>query len=312
MCTILPNIMTVSRMLSYQRYLEAKKVVDDRSLSVPVFCTLKDLVGKDRELKVVELGAGIGTMVVRCVEWGLMRLGEYTAVDRDSESINYADQYLRSWARQRGLKPMDSEDSRLVLEGRGIRLKVNLECREATEFAEERAGEYDVLMAHLFLDLVDVEKDLKGFLGLLRPGGIFYFSHVFDGLTIVLPRIDADQNGDIERSYHETMDLRSSLTSGYKKGETGRTVLALLLDMDGVEVFEAGSSDWVVFPGPEGYNRSEADFLHFMVDTMKGALEGTTIDPEALETWSRTRHGQVDEGSMALIAHQLDMVGSVK
>ena len=59
----------------FTRYLASKRTVDDRALNRQVWQTLADAVDgarpPDRPLRVLEVGAGIGTMVERCVEWGL-------------------------------------------------------------------------------------------------------------------------------------------------------------------------------------------------------------------------------------------------
>ena len=75
----------------FTRYLASKRTVDDRALNRHVWQTLADAVAgelpRDRPLRVLEVGAGIGTMVDRCVEWGLFaRSGfdvSYTAIDSE-------------------------------------------------------------------------------------------------------------------------------------------------------------------------------------------------------------------------------------
>jgi len=42
-----------------------------------------------------------------------------------------------------------------------------------------------------------------------------------------------------------------------------------------VDILDAGSSDWVIFAGPQGYPSDEAYFLHFIIHTIGTACEGT-------------------------------------
>ena len=76
----------------------------------------------------------------------------------------------------------------------------------------------------------------------------------------------------------------------------------------------AGSSDWVVFPGPEGYPGDEAYFLHFIIDTMHQALTAyppSGLDPARFRDWIGTRHRQIETGQLIYIAHQLDFLGYI-
>ena len=62
-----------AREYSYARYLAAKKTVDDRALNRYIWQRLhQEISARPNLLRIVELGAGIGTMVERLVEWGLL------------------------------------------------------------------------------------------------------------------------------------------------------------------------------------------------------------------------------------------------
>ena len=80
----------------------------------------------------------------------------------------------------------------------------------------------------------------------------------------------------------------------------------------GAEILDAGSSDWVVFPGPAGYPADEAFFLHFIIHTVGTALRGhPDLDASALDHWLQERHAQVEQGKLVYIAHQMDFLGRV-
>jgi len=44
---------------------------------------------------------------------------------------------------------------------------------------------WDVLIAHAFLDLMDISAPLPMLLSLLKPGGLFYSTIQFDGATVL-------------------------------------------------------------------------------------------------------------------------------
>jgi hypothetical protein len=55
--------------MTYARYLAAKTTVDDRALNRHVLAELRRLMPAGAP-KVLEVGAGLGTMVARLLEWG--------------------------------------------------------------------------------------------------------------------------------------------------------------------------------------------------------------------------------------------------
>jgi SAM-dependent methyltransferase len=66
------------------RYLAAKKSLDDRSLNRQVWDALKQARRSWPEsapLRVLEVGCGIGTMLERLLDWGLLTRAAYTGID---------------------------------------------------------------------------------------------------------------------------------------------------------------------------------------------------------------------------------------
>jgi len=111
------------------------------------------------------------------------------------------------------------------------------------------------------------------------------------------------------RLYHETMNNR--LVNGRPSGNsfTGR-LLPCVLRNCGVETLAAGSSDWVLVPGTHGYDKDEAFFLHFIINTVHDALSGHSgMDANGLSWWIRKRHDQIEDGELTYIAHQIDILG---
>ena len=82
---------------AYTRYLAAKKSVDDRALNRHVLAELRRLLppGKPR---VLEIGAGLGTMVARLLEWRVITVGEYTLLDVDARLLRDSRAWLCEWA----------------------------------------------------------------------------------------------------------------------------------------------------------------------------------------------------------------------
>jgi SAM-dependent methyltransferase len=272
---------------SETRYLRAKRSVDDRALNRGVLESFRAaLPALPHPPRILELGAGVGTMVARLAERGVITRGRYTLVDSDGAS-------LRSTQRPENAGP-----------------ELEIELVEADAFAWLQScaePPYDAAIASSFLDLVDVPALLPLIWRRLRPGAPFWFPINFDGETIFLPELPGD--AAVLPRYHETMDRR--VRGGRRAGEsrTGRRLLQAIPE-SGARLTDAGGSDWVVWPRGGGYPDDEGYFLHHIVRTIDVALAGSPgLDAAALASWVEARHRQIDRGELIYVAHQLDVTG---
>src|ERR1700722_2052687 len=141
----------------YARYLAAKTTVDDRALNRHVLTELRFLMPAGSP-RVLEVGAGLGTMVARLLDWGAIGAGEYILLDADRQLLDSARRWLGDWAAARGLR------SDLLPDGLQVGdLRVRLEHAELGRYLEAGPGALaDVLIANAVLDLVDVPAVLPG------------------------------------------------------------------------------------------------------------------------------------------------------
>ena len=308
--------MAIPTTYQFMRYLAAKKTVDDRALNRHVWHSLAQAMSPavpNGPVQVLEIGAGIGTMVERLVEWGLLRQATYTAIDADPETIAESRQHLPAWMIQHGFNVQEETATRQRFGRHVDDIVVEAEAIDVQRFVARTSGYrvWDLVIAHAVLDLLDLPTTLPGLVSLLRPGGLCYFTIAFDGATILQPAIDPALDVQIETLYHRTMDLRR--IAGHLSGDsyTGRHLFGYLRAA-GVEILDAGGSDWVIFAGPHGYPSDEAYFLHFIIHTIGTALQGhPKLDPVRLRYWVAQRHAQIEAGSLVYIAHQLDFLGRV-
>jgi SAM-dependent methyltransferase len=298
------------------RYLEAKKGIDDRALNQAVWQRMAELLRKlqeTRSVTILEVGCGIGTMIERMLEQGLLTKAVYTAIDLNPEYVAEAKARLRGYASRQGCETREEAGGTLVLERPGQEIVVNLMASDLFDIAgRDRSNRvYDLILAHAFLDLVDLDAALRKILSLIRPGGLLYFSLNFDGATIFEPRIHPALDRQIEELYHQTMDLRQTGSVPSRMSRTGRRLLVSLTQA-GATVVSAGSSDWVIHPRSAGYSPDEAYFLHFIIDMIRGALNGEPdLDQNSLGEWIAERHRQVEKGVLVYIAHQIDVLAQV-
>ncbi len=264
-----------------------------------------------RKLQVLEVGAGTGAMVERMAASGRLKNAAYTALEQDPDLVDEALRLLPEWVDSQGgaVRIQDSRSARVTGQDTGIDLtfmRVNL-FDFLTSLEAQR--QFDLLIAHAFLDLVDLKSTLPRLLQLVRQGGHFYFTINFDGVTLYHPQLDTEADRHIIALYHRTMDER--LVDGRASGDstTGRRLFLELPRAYG-RILAAGASDWVVFPGPDGYPADEAYFLHFLVNTVESALDGhPEIKRKTLSKWADERHRQIENHSLIHVAHQMDFFG---
>jgi SAM-dependent methyltransferase len=285
----------------YTRYLAAKKSVDDRALNRHVLDELRRLVPPDRP-RVLEIGAGLGTMVARLLEWQVITAGEYTLLDVDRRLLWDSRAWLCEWAGARGLPARPLPD--------GVRvgdLRVRFVEAELGSYLQAGSGAAaDLVIANAFLDLVDVPAVLPGLLRLLVPGGAYWFTVTFDGESIFQP--DHPHDDEVMGAYHRSMDHRVRYGRSAGESRTGRHLFGHLRAA-GAPPLSAGSSDWVVLAGPDGaYPGDEAYFLSTILQTVQDALTGPAA-PAGLADWLAVRRRQLAAGELVYLAHQLDVAG---
>ena len=298
---------------SFQRYLAAKKSLDDRSLNRQVWDTMaRSVLARQASsvLQVLEAGCGSGTMLERLLARRVLTRAAYTGVDLDPENLAAARERLQSFAAAQGAS-LGEEAGTLVWRQRHQQVAIRLTCADIFVFAREPRPSWDLLLAHALLDLLDVPAVLPLLLSLLTRGGCYYFTLNFDGVTVLQPAVDPHLDRLIETLYHLSMDERRRQGKPSGDSQTGRHLFQHLQAAGGT-LLAAGSSDWVVAPLEGRYLKDEAYFLHHLIDTIRQALEGhPLLDKGAFQTWVEERHGQIERRQLVYIAHQLDFFGYI-
>ena len=287
----------------YARFLAAKTTVDDRALNRHVLAELRRLMPAGAP-RVLEVGAGLGTMVARLMDWGLINAGEYTLLDVDRQLLDDSRRWLGDWAAARGVRSDPLPDGLRVGD-----LRVRLVHAELGGYLEAgHRASADVLIANAVLDLVDVPAVLPGLLRLLIPGGLYWFTINYDGDSIFAP--DHPHDDQIMRAYHRDMDERSRYGGPDGESRTGRRLFHYLRAA-GAPALAAGSSDWVVSACPgRNYPDDEAYFLRSILNAFQNALRNQDqVEPADLADWLAVRRRQLAAGELVYIAHQLDFAG---
>ncbi|NEU57821.1 bifunctional 2-polyprenyl-6-hydroxyphenol methylase/3-demethylubiquinol 3-O-methyltransferase UbiG [Halorussus sp. MSC15.2] len=288
--------------MNFQRYLSAKRTADGRALNRRVEERLGDAVCMQDRLRVLEVGAGIGSTVLRLLDrqWLPDRV-TYTALDVDERTVVTARERLPPRAAALGYAVRRAGD-RFVLSREGRRVEVEFRTADAFEFLAETDAVWDLVVAQAFADLVDPADALAAFRTALAPEGLVYCPITFDGETIFEPVTDAEFEGRLLDAFHRHLDRSGD-------SRAGRHLLSLAAAGDEGGVLAAGGSDWVVRPRGETYPADETYFLDCIVEMVESAVRAESVlDDRRLSAWVARRHRQVEDAELVYVAHQLDLL----
>ena len=302
----------------FHRYLAAKRRVDDRGLDRRLLerlsAGLAEETPAEDTLRVVEVGAGVGTMVERLLEWDLLPPGRthYTAVDVDPDSVTTIRDRLTEWAAGQDLTAAEADDG-LRLSGDDRTVLVDPVVAEATAYLggadEADTGarrEPDLLVGMALLDVLGLD-GLADLLGGLAPGGWYYFPVTFDGATRFAPAHPADRA--VERHYHRHMDRKPGGDSN-----AGTHALGRLQTMEQVAWVDVAGSDWAVRPVDGDYPDDEAYVPRHVLATVEeavGEVAGAGFEP-TLSEWLDCRRRQLAAAELVYTTHQVDLLGRVQ
>ncbi|MDX1377552.1 MAG: hypothetical protein R3307_01785 [Anaerolineales bacterium] len=285
---------------SFQKYLLAKQSVDDRALNKDVLSALKENL-PEQPIQIIEVGAGIGTMLRRLIRWDIIQKAEYVMVDEMAANVEYASAWIPQFAAETGLRVERSGKSlRLQDEARDI--KIQFVQEDVFDFIQINNEPANLLIANAFLDLLPMPDSLLKLLSLTK--NLAWLTINFDGVTTFEPAIDVELDNKIERLYHETMDRRS--TGGDSK--SGRHLFGHFQNA-GTKILAAGASDWLVYGQDGRYENDERFFLNCILGFLEESLtDHDDLNAEEFENWIITRRAQIENGELTYIAHQTDFL----
>ncbi|GGI94540.1 methyltransferase type 11 [Halobellus salinus] len=287
------------------RYLESKRSVDERALSMRVRDRFLDALPPAPTI--LETGCGTGVTVPRLVSWGVDG-GRYVGVDADDRIVAFARRVRPKSLNRAGYTVSEGSppagdgtgrstdpDPEFTVEG----LAVGFETGDALEALSAAEG-VDAVIAQAFADLVSPSELVSAVESALRPGGVAYLPITFDGGTIVQPDHPADDA--VEAAYHAAIDGRPG-----RDVRAGRHLIDLCRSRDG-DLLAVGSSDWIVRPRGGEYPADERYFLDRLLGFVEGTVPAGDRTVEAFDDWLSTRRDQLARGELTYVAHQYDLL----
>ena len=114
--------MSIPHTYSFTRYLTAKKSVDDRALNRYVWQILGAALPRatpEKPLQILEIGAGLGSMVERLCAGSMLTHATYTAIDLEPTLIAEARRRLPQWATAQGLQVQQDSQAQIHVQRPG-------------------------------------------------------------------------------------------------------------------------------------------------------------------------------------------------
>ena len=311
----------------FPAYLEAKFAIDSASLNAPLYAQFQDRLRRTVHLRVLDLGTGTGAMLRRILELDLPGPLELVGLDQEEQNLSVAvDRVVQVLQRRKFIIEEKQERSGTMCiygKKRGSELRVVFQRGDLLDrHTTDKLEPFDCITAHAFMDLMPLEAAVAIIRKLLKPDGIFYPTLNYDGLTVLMPeyeKLDIEQR--LLRIYNRSMEQRRNRGGKTGGAQSGRRLYRSLLE-EGFTILGMGSSDWNVFPTGGVYSDDQKLFLSAIVSMIareagrfrtgsgedNAAGSDTPLDSAAVADWYNDRLQAVQNHSLSLIVHQLDLL----
>ncbi len=123
-------------------------------------------------IRIIEVGAGIGTMLARLVRWDVVTKADYILVDEMAENIQTAWDWIPLWAGESGLSVERSGENQLRVFDQTRDVRIRLERADVFDFIQKNKEPADLLIAHAFLDLLPMPESMPRLLALTKSFGV--------------------------------------------------------------------------------------------------------------------------------------------
>jgi SAM-dependent methyltransferase len=299
-------------------YLEAKRKVDLRCLNRHVLGVFKKRLEGMRDPVLIDLGTGTGLMVRKVASMRLKGNVRIIGLDLDEESCTAAVNIIARDLVSSGYRDCSEKYNR---DETGLCGSMQFEREGCRLFIEMRTGDVlspempwhpgchtvDAVTANAFIDLVPLH-DIVSVAGrMLKPGGLFYTTINYDGVTTLLPLSrDEDFETELLGIYNRSMELRRSRGGMTGGSRTGSRLYGELLEQ-GFSIAAWGSSDWTVVPKEGRYKPGEWAFVRAILHMIyREGVNSRHLPREGLDRWLSERVEALEERRLSFMNHQID------
>jgi len=168
--------------ISFGDYLDAKFLLDERSLNRDVKAVFWAALRSRLVLRVLDLGCGHGATIRRLLEEPLLGRLDITAVDRDGDLLDKAYAATVELLEQREYEVSKEDAFIRAVRDREV-TTVRFIKRDLKEFAPGEGEKWDVITAHALMDLLPPAFILERLRDWLAANGLFYATLNYDAGT---------------------------------------------------------------------------------------------------------------------------------
>ncbi|MGH8550049.1 MAG: class I SAM-dependent methyltransferase [Methylococcales bacterium] len=305
----LPLVREPRLKVDFRAFLDAKHPLDSRSLNREVLENLKQALRSKSHLRCLDLGTGTGAMPKRLIDLDLDASLDITGLDIDAGLLDAASEQLTRKLRNLGFHT-ERRGRRISARRNQQAVRIGFERVSVLDWIPDgNSGNFDLISAHAFMDIVPLLPLVAKILDLLVPGGIFYSTLNYDGETTLLP-VYSDEEYETKILEHYDRSMESRRIDGLPTGgaRSGRRLLGALA-RTGFAIHSYGSSDWNITPVNGLYRDRDAFCLKSLLAMIHGEASGNEIlGPETLAAWYSDRSRAIDAGVLGMIVHQLDLL----
>jgi SAM-dependent methyltransferase len=296
----------------FQQYLEAKRLLDIRSLNRRVLRAFKSRLERMPDASVIDLGTGTGLMIRSLIGFRLRGDVYLCGVDRDEISLKAALGFLEGDLRSAGYRGVSvgRDSCRAVNEEATVRIDMKTgDVLEPNPAWIPHGISFSAVTANAFMDLLPLDAAVRRIRDLLLPHGLFYSTINYDGTTTLLPPYgDRGLEKRLFEIFNESMEQRRVLGAATGGARTGSRLFSTLAE-GGFKIIAWGSSDWTVLPRDGRYPQGEDRFLRSILAMIHGEGAGSGLLPgEGLDLWLLTRLRELEEGILSFMNHQTDIL----
>jgi hypothetical protein len=306
-------------------YLMWKMLIENNGgFSREVYDKFKKQVKDKENLKILDIGTGIGGLITRVIELDTFKHNqEFIGIDINDKSLRDSGNYFKWWGQKNGYqisesKPKDDAFASLIIKKKEIEHKAKFYCAsvyDVNKILDLCNGKPDVVMGNTVLEHLNAELALEKIKTYLKKGGLVYLPVNADDELILRPEYaDAELDEKITMGFlHAQFKTPSVVIDGkeYKQGDVrcGRNLFNNF-SKAGLEVLAYGGSQKTIVPSKGYYMEHEKNYLEFFLGKMCDVAQANNNPPEKIAAWFKERSEQLKQGKLYAILKQMDILAA--
>lgn len=307
--------MTSPGVIDIPAYLEAKFPLDSASLNRRVWRRFRRRLEALPDPRLLDLGTGTGAMLRRCLAMHLKGAPRLIGVDSDEISLGLARRRFEALPAEPRPPRAPRTQSAPAPAIRLVRIDLLGAALHPQRRGKAARMPFDCITAHALMDLLPLSAVLAWVRTLLCPGGLFYASLNYQGLTRFFPAwTDPAFEAALLAEYDRSMEKRraAGLVTG---GSLSGSRLCAALKSQGFRVLVHGRSDWRLRHRGRAGAKEDKTRRRVLCETLLTMIYREILESRAmpgredkLALWYQSRLKTARENRLGLRVRHLDIL----